>query len=73
MNILDKLMSLIDRDKVVENRATNTEKETTTIFHEIVNLTCDRRKAPKLYRYGSDTSYFLHCFACDKVERVVSL
>lgn len=70
MILLSKIISWIDRDKVVE--ITNNIEEPTN-HHEVVNLTCDRCKATKLYLIGTETDYFLHCFACDKVEKVVSL
>jgi len=74
MKILSKLISLIDRDKVIERKITTiTDGHYYPENHEIVSLTCDRCKAPKLYRVGSDTSYILHCFACDKIDRIISL
>jgi hypothetical protein len=72
MKILDKLLSVIDRDKVVERKIVENES-IEPIRQEVVYIACDRCKAPKLYRLGTDTSYLLHCFACDKMDRVVSL
>jgi hypothetical protein len=72
MKILNKLLSVIDRDKVVERRIVE-DDSIEPILQEVVYIACDRCKAPKLYRLGTDTSYLLHCFACDKIDRVVSL
>jgi hypothetical protein len=73
--MLSKLISLIDRDKVIiESKPDHTvNTEYYPEIHEMVNLTCDRCKAPKLYQVGNVFSYTLHCFACDKIDRVVSL
>jgi hypothetical protein len=72
MKILSKLISLIDRDKVVERKIVEYDS-IEPVRQEVVYIACDRCKAPKLYRLGTDTSYLLHCFACDKIDRVVSL
>ena len=72
MKILDKLLSVIDRDKVVQKKIVE-DGSIEPIQQEVVYIACDRCKAPKLYRLGTDTSYLLHCFACDKIDRVVSL
>lgn len=72
MKILNKLLSVIDRDKVVERKIVE-DDSIEPVRQEVVHIACDRCKAPKLYWLGTDTSYLLHCFACDKIDRVVSL
>jgi len=75
MNVLSKIISWIDRDKVIESKPPTTATDINYYpeHHEVVDLTCDRCKASKLYKVGSDTSYILHCFTCDKVDKVMSL
>jgi hypothetical protein len=70
-NTLRKLLSRIDRDRVVEIEESNNHE--CQEYHEIVNLACDKCKESKLYRSGNDCDYVLHCIKCGKVDRVLSL
>jgi hypothetical protein len=73
MKILSKLNSWIDRDKPVIKRklTTKTTDHHLPEYHEMANIVCGQCKAPRLYRVGTEYSYTLHCFRCDKVEQVV--
>jgi hypothetical protein len=65
----------MDRDKVIideDNPSTATITHYPQ-FHDMVNMLRAKRKAPRLYKVGNDTSYTLHCFRSDKIEQVVSL
>ena len=75
-NKISKLISRIDRDKVIQTESSPDEIDyyhNHPKYHDVVNLTCTHCNAPKLYRVGTDTDYTLHCYSCDKIEHIVSL
>ena len=72
-----RLLDIIDRDRVKQATPPinkNIDINSPPKFRDMIHMQCTNCYSPRLYKIGySESDYTLHCFKCDKIERVVSL
>ena len=70
-----RLLQAIDRDKVkVDHSSKDIDYYSPPKFRDMVDIQCTNCYSTRMYKIGySEYDYSLHCFKCNKIERVVSL